>query len=203
MNNTFIKAGILVFYITILSKIMNFKLLLIINIPYFIMVLSGALLLTLISFQKGGGKYNFILKLKTMVIVSGFLTSFLANIAFLSKEITDINGIYKNIVLNFLPMFYAFLIYFVIDLLRVKVSESDLIIDSYKEEPDIEKLEDYDLTKRELAVCKEIQMNLSNSEIADKLFISENTVKKHINHIFQKVGVRNRTEFINKFQKLK
>ena len=35
---------------------------------------------------------------------------------------------------------------------------------------------------------------LSNSEIADKLGISENTVKVHIQHMLDKTGCKNRTE---------
>ncbi len=35
---------------------------------------------------------------------------------------------------------------------------------------------------------------LSNAEIADRLFLSQATVKTHINHIFAKTGVRDRTQ---------
>jgi lipid-A-disaccharide synthase len=48
-------------------------------------------------------------------------------------------------------------------------------------------------------VAEEILAGRTNGEIAAALFISENTVKKHINHIFQKVGVRNRTELVYRF----
>jgi ATP/maltotriose-dependent transcriptional regulator MalT len=39
---------------------------------------------------------------------------------------------------------------------------------------------------------------LSNQQIADKLFISENTTKKHISNIFQKLQVERRTEAVKK-----
>jgi DNA-binding NarL/FixJ family response regulator len=35
---------------------------------------------------------------------------------------------------------------------------------------------------------------MGNREIAEKLFISENTVKNHLSRIFQKVGVKDRVE---------
>ncbi len=52
----------------------------------------------------------------------------------------------------------------------------------------------YGLTKRELDVLKEIAHGLSNKEIADKLYISEKTVKNHLTNIFQKLGVNDRTQ---------
>ncbi|MEQ8166393.1 MAG: LuxR C-terminal-related transcriptional regulator, partial [Alphaproteobacteria bacterium] len=36
----------------------------------------------------------------------------------------------------------------------------------------------------------------SNPEIADRLFVAKSTVKKHINHIYAKLDVRNRTRAI-------
>lgn len=50
------------------------------------------------------------------------------------------------------------------------------------------------LTDREVDIIKLIGQGLGNSEIADKLYISKNTVKTHISHIFQKLNVNSRTE---------
>ena len=52
------------------------------------------------------------------------------------------------------------------------------------------------LTRREQEVLKEISKGLNNKEIADNLFITECTVKKHISNIFQKLNFRNRQEAI-------
>jgi len=54
------------------------------------------------------------------------------------------------------------------------------------------------LSKREAEILILINEGLSNQQIADKLFISESTVKKHISNIFQKLGVERRTEAIRK-----
>ena len=53
-----------------------------------------------------------------------------------------------------------------------------------------------DLTPREADVLRAIAAGLSNSEIATSLFISEVTVKSHINHLFAKVGARSRAEAV-------
>lgn len=58
-------------------------------------------------------------------------------------------------------------------------------------------IESYHLSKREIDVAGLLFSGLKNAEIADKLFISEVTVKKHLQHIYDKVGVNNRTSLIN------
>ena len=52
------------------------------------------------------------------------------------------------------------------------------------------------LTQREVEVLSEIAAGLSNREIADRLSISEATVKTHINNIFSKVGLRDRAQAV-------
>ena len=59
-------------------------------------------------------------------------------------------------------------------------------------------METYRLSKREVDVADLLFSGLKNAQIADKLFISEITVKKHLQNIYNKVGVNNRTSLINK-----
>ena len=51
-----------------------------------------------------------------------------------------------------------------------------------------------DFTKRELDVLRELTTGKSNGEIAQKLVISENTVKSHVRALLSKTGFSNRTE---------
>jgi DNA-binding NarL/FixJ family response regulator len=53
-----------------------------------------------------------------------------------------------------------------------------------------------DLTPRELEVLKLIAEGLSNKEIAQELTISEKTVKNHINNIFSKLHVNDRSQAV-------
>jgi two-component system, NarL family, nitrate/nitrite response regulator NarL len=53
---------------------------------------------------------------------------------------------------------------------------------------------DYGLTPREIEIIQAVAFGAPNKEIAEKLSISEQTVKHHITNIFDKVGVYNRLE---------
>lgn len=53
-----------------------------------------------------------------------------------------------------------------------------------------------DLTAREAEVLRELEQGFSNRDIARRLFISEATVKVHLRHIYEKVGVRTRAELL-------
>ena len=53
-----------------------------------------------------------------------------------------------------------------------------------------------DLTPREADVLRAIAAGHSNAEIATELFISEATVKSHINHLFAKIRARSRAEAV-------
>ena len=58
------------------------------------------------------------------------------------------------------------------------------------------------LSKRETEVLELVSLGLSNSEIADSLYISLGTVKWHINHILRKLDVTNRSKAAIKAREL-
>src|SRR5207245_2402226 len=53
-----------------------------------------------------------------------------------------------------------------------------------------------ELTEREMEVLKQVAGGLSNKEIGSKLFISEATVKTHLNNILSKLAVADRTQAV-------
>ncbi len=55
---------------------------------------------------------------------------------------------------------------------------------------------DEDLTAREIEVLQQIAGGNRNRDIADRLFISEETVKVHIKHIMEKLGDSDRTQAV-------
>jgi len=53
-----------------------------------------------------------------------------------------------------------------------------------------------DITKTEFKIIKLILMGMTNKEIADELYVSEQTVKSHLYKAYKKLTVKNRTELV-------
>ena len=62
-----------------------------------------------------------------------------------------------------------------------------------KEYQTMKKKKTNELTGREIDVLKLVMNGDSNSEIAEKLCITDHTVKAHLTHTYKKLGVTNRT----------
>jgi DNA-binding CsgD family transcriptional regulator len=69
---------------------------------------------------------------------------------------------------------------------------------SKKENPITELAKNYGLTQRETEIMELIATGIGNEDIADKLFVSKNTIKFHIKNIFIKLDVRNRVQALQK-----
>ena len=59
-----------------------------------------------------------------------------------------------------------------------------------------EHMSDETLTEREIEVLREVAGGNRNRQIAERLFISEETVKVHIKHIMEKLGASDRTQAV-------
>jgi DNA-binding NarL/FixJ family response regulator len=60
-----------------------------------------------------------------------------------------------------------------------------------------EHLGDETLTAREIEVLRQVATGNRNRDIAEHLFISEETVKVHVKHIMDKLGANDRTEAVS------
>jgi len=69
-------------------------------------------------------------------------------------------------------------------------------------EIDHNKIKELGLSKREYEVLCEITSGLSNKEIANKLFVSESTIKTHVSNLLIKLDAKRRTQAIQIAKKL-
>jgi DNA-binding NarL/FixJ family response regulator len=58
------------------------------------------------------------------------------------------------------------------------------------------KLDELGITRRELEILELIAHGMSNREIAEKLFVSESTVKTHTSRLFDKLSAKRRTQAV-------
>lgn len=70
-------------------------------------------------------------------------------------------------------------------------------------EIDLQKIKALDITEREYEVLQGISEGLSNKEIADKLYLSESTIKTHVSNLLIKLNAKRRTQAIQIAKDLK
>lgn len=68
---------------------------------------------------------------------------------------------------------------------------------------DNEKVSELGITPRELEILEQIASGKSTREIAEALFVSENTVKTHASRLFDKLGARRRTQAVAEAKRLR
>lgn len=59
-----------------------------------------------------------------------------------------------------------------------------------------QRLRELSITRRELEILELIAQGMSNREIGEKLFVSENTVKTHSSRLFDKLNAKRRTQAV-------
>ncbi len=82
-------------------------------------------------------------------------------------------------------------------LLRIDEMQSEIMKKNGKKFNE-DKLKQFELTEREIEVLTLISQGFKNSEMADSLFVSQNTIKTHIKNIYVKLDVKNRVEAIKR-----
>ena len=87
-------------------------------------------------------------------------------------------------------------------ILETKVVEKEVFVSKPETfELNVKEVERLGLSKRELEVLDLISQGLSNQEIAERLFVSLNTIKTHSSNLFVKLDVKRRTQAVEKAKK--
>lgn len=89
--------------------------------------------------------------------------------------------------------------------IETRIVEKEIYIQAppLQKEINQQEIEKLGISKRELDVLGLMAQGLSNDEIAEKLFVSLNTVKTHSSNIFLKLDVKRRTQAAEKAKRLK
>jgi|GEM_PF-2929665 two-component system response regulator LytT len=79
-------------------------------------------------------------------------------------------------------------------------SAKSVVLPASKNSVLIKAMQKYQLTLREGEIILMVSEGFRHKEIADKLFVSHTTVKKHMYNIYQKLGVQSSIDALNKLQ---
>lgn len=83
-----------------------------------------------------------------------------------------------------------------------KIIREEITIERTSFKRDDAALKKLNLSKREFEILLLINDGLSNGNIAERLFLSEHTIKKHISNLYFKMDVERRTEAVKKAKQL-
>lgn len=214
-NIQYLILSVVFFVISILGIILNFNFYIVANIIFYISILYLFIL---------GFLYYKNIKddtIKFMVKILGLITIFIYpvlvyQLILLNKNTLDIGSIDITLVLFYIwwnLVMLGYLFWYFIGIIKNKNMfidkesvDKDLKTNEKQEDTNknisyIKKEEAINLTKREKEILSFLLAGKTNKEVALILDISLNTVNNHVANIYDKSGVKNRVELVNKFSK--
>ena len=213
-NVLYLILSVIFFVLSILGIILNFNFYIIANIIFYLLILY-LLILGFINYKNIKDKM-----MKLIVKILGLITIFIYPIMVyqlitINKNSLDIGSIDITLVLFYIwwnLVMLGFLLWYFINIIKNKnmfVNES--LNNNSNDLKNIEnennaikkelKEEIINLTKREKQILSYLLSGKTNKEVALILDISLNTVNNHVANIYDKSGVKNRVELVNKFSK--
>lgn len=200
MKQLFIRLTGIGIYLLLVLWLLDFNLQLLFDVKSLLLVLAGTALLTAGSYKKNITSVELREHAMWNSMIAGLLTTFMLLFTTLNQSVSD-NGIFPELALCMRPLFYTLVIQVLCKPLSQEKASSEN--PSENDYPDYSALtldeikyllREKSLTDRELEIALAIRKNLSVKEIADELFISESTVKKHTTSLYKKLQVENREQ---------
>ncbi|MBQ8592441.1 MAG: response regulator transcription factor [Lachnospiraceae bacterium] len=204
MKKTAFKLLAIFFYMALFCVVTQFQMNILFDTKQMLLVLIGTVALSFTGYYKNVTIEEYRNTASYYATIVGYLTTFLyifGNLYAMSEW--DMS----QIALNIRPLFYGF----VLNILLKPETGKEVVV--YKTEAEMQmedmgrqntsamsdsewedQLRTYGLTAREREVALLIRNGYSNQEIADKLFISVATVKKHTSSIYEKLKISNREQ---------
>ncbi len=186
----FISAFVL--YLALLTVLMRFDLTLMIQPVPFVCLAAGIVILTLFRFQKGMPIGKVLTFARWNALFSGALISLLSLLSAISKGAADTEKLLQNLI----PLIYGSIAYMLFSLaLSFKNSDRNTASETaalFSAEAALPVFKQKGFSERECHVALKLLEGLPNKQIASQLYISESTVKKHIQNLFRKCGAADR-----------
>lgn len=186
-------------YLLVMAWILHFNVALLFDLKQICLVIIGIIILYLPHLNSRVKHLDRELVGQNAMLGS-MITSFVLIFAALSKSV-GYENIYSEIIEACRPLLYGFCIWIIFagdDSKNKKGSEKSGRIAS---EDCRNILLELGLTKRETEVSLLVLKGLTNKEIAQELYISETTVKKHLSNVFAKLEIGARDELWEKVRK--
>ncbi len=202
--NVYIKRAIgLIVFTFLICFALKVNLAKLISPMYLLFVIAGSVLFAYTSSKRKFEIKEFIYEVGDQAIFVSVLVSFLSLFMCFSSTIDSMN-IRIQVIMCMRPIFYGFIMKLLFNIPIEKEQEQTIM-----EVVEVKNVSLHDvllqngLSKRECEVAILILDNLSNQEIADELYLTENTVKKHNANIYRKLGVANREQLKAAIRKAK
>ncbi len=184
-------------YLFVMGVLLDFNWIMFIKLKPFLSVILGMIILTASQYKKTIPREDMLMSAKWNLLFSGFLTTLMSVLSFISSTNLD------KLVEQLLPLLYSSILYLIMNLLleepvsnnRVDSEIAAQSVDLYNTLISDQVFCEFALTNRECHVAIKLLDNISNKEIASQLYISEATVKKHIQNIYQKFQAADRSTF--------
>lgn len=204
MKKQLTKAVGLLCYLAIVSLLFDFNWILLIKPKPFISVILGMFILTASQYKKEYAKEDIPISLRWNLIFASFITTLISILSSTSSSgFADMAG--WRLTESLLPLLYGSIMYLMLNIIfndSLERKNSGQPVESTEKKHDLtvtfiaeQVFREFELTNRECHVALKLLGNMPNKEIAAQLYISEATVKKHIQNIYQKFGATDRNNF--------
>lgn len=206
------KLSVVLIYFLLIAWIAGFKIELLFDIRGILAVLCGMVLFSIPVIITERNRNTVLEAFSKNAVTVGYLATFL----FLFSRLNNSKGydnLLTDVALNCRPLLYGLICWIFLkpdNKEKEEQQEAEAKTENdYSSDKDDKKSEEMSaeqryylfrakgLTQREAEVARLACNNLSNREIAEQLYISETTVKKHMSHIFEKLGIASREELGN------
>ena len=212
-NIGYLILSVIFFVLSILGILLHFNFYIIANRIFYLSILY-LFILGFINYKNlKDGTIKFIVKILGLITI--FIYPILVyQLIILNKNTFDIGSIDITLILFYIwwnLVMLGYLLWYFISIIKnknmfvnkelTKSNSSNIKEKEIINKPQLKKEEEINLTKREKEILFYLLSGKTNKEVSIILKISLNTVNNHVANIYDKSGVKNRVELVNKFSK--